>query len=282
MIKNKKITIIGSGNMGEALLKGLIQSGSSNPEYITCSDTRPERLAALAEQYRVLTTDDNTIAVGWADIVVYAVKPQVITTVLQQTASGLDRSKLIISLAAGIPIAVIEACVKKELRLIRAMPNVGAAVLKSATAIAAGRHCLETDSAMAKAVFDAVGETVVIEENPLMDAVTGLSGSGPAFIFVVAEAMADAGVKMGLTRQDARSLAIQTILGAAVLLKETGEHPGELKDKVASPGGTTIAGLCELEAGGLRTALINAVEAATNRSGELGRLIVESVTPQTG
>ena len=197
-------------------------------------------------------------------------KPQILASVLKETAESLDMSKLIISIAAGVPLAVIESCLKKDLRLVRVMPNIAAFVKESATAIAAGKHAEQDDIELAKAIFDSVGKSVFIEENVLMDAITGLSGSGPAYIFLIVDALADAGVKMGLSRDDALFLSSQTVMGAAKLLLDTKEHPGQLKDRVTSPGGTAIAGIHTLEKGGLRTTLINAVEAATTRSKELG------------
>jgi pyrroline-5-carboxylate reductase len=195
--------------------------------------------------------------------------------VLKETAPALDDSKLIISIAAGVPLAAIAIGLQKKLRLIRAMPNICAFVKESATAIAAGEYVLENDVAEARAIFNSVGKTVFIHENVLMDAFTGLSGSGPAYIFTIVDAMADAGVKMGLSRKDALFLSSQTVLGSARMLLESKEHPGQLKDRVASPGGTAIAGIHTLEQGGLRTTLINAVESATKRSRELGELMVK-------
>jgi pyrroline-5-carboxylate reductase len=211
-----------------------------------------------------------------ADIVIYAIKPQIMATVLKETADHIDMSKLIISIAAGVPLAAIESLLDKDLRLIRVMPNVAVAVREGATAIAAGGHATDEDIQLATAIFDSVGKTIFLKENYLMDAITGLSGSGPAYIFMIVDALADAGVKMGLSRKDAQVLASQTILGAAKLLLETGSHPGELKDSVTSPGGTAIAGLHTLEKGGLRTTLINGVEAATNRSKELGEAMIKN------
>jgi pyrroline-5-carboxylate reductase len=185
-------------------------------------------------------------------------------------------TKLVISIAAGVPLAAIESCLAKKLRLIRVMPNICAFVGESASAVAGGDNASREDIRVAMAIFDAVGKTVFIGENYLMDAITGLSGSGPAYIFMIIDAMADAGVKMGLARQDALFLSAQTVLGAAKLLLESKEHPGQLKDRVTSPGGTAIAGIHTLEKGGLRTTLINAVEAATARSRELGEICIEN------
>jgi pyrroline-5-carboxylate reductase len=194
---------------------------------------------------------------------------------LAEIAPALDGKKLVISIAAGVPLAVVERRVGHGVRIIRTMPNTPALVGAGATAISAGEHATVEDMEQAKTLFDAVGKTVVVDET-LLDAVTGLSGSGPAYVFLIIEALSDAGVKMGLDRRNAQDLAAQTVLGSAQLLLETGEHPGRLKDQVTSPGGTAIAGLHTLEAGGLRTTLMNAVEAATQRAHELGRRFLEA------
>ncbi|BBO75025.1 pyrroline-5-carboxylate reductase [Desulfosarcina widdelii] len=276
MLNDKKIGMVGTGNMGKALIDGLIASGTAKAGNIICSDASEQQLASVREKYGVETTTDNIAVVKAADIVIYAIKPQIMASVLKETADFLDMSKLIISIAAGVPMAAIESLLNKELRLIRVMPNVAVAVKEGATAIAAGGKATEEDIQLALAIFDSVGKTIFLKENYLMDAITGLSGSGPAYIFMIVDALADAGVKMGLSRKDARVLASQTILGAAKLLLETKAHPGELKDSVTSPGGTAIAGLHTLEKGGLRTTLINAVEAATNRSKELGEAMIKN------
>ncbi|MFN2358595.1 MAG: pyrroline-5-carboxylate reductase [Desulfotignum sp.] len=275
MLREKKIGFIGSGNMGEALVSGLVLSRATKPENIICSDIDQELLNAVKEKYGVNTTRDNLEVVRQSDIIVYATKPQILGMVLKETAPDLDTSKLIISIAAGVPLAAIAIGLQKKLRLIRAMPNICAFVKESATAIAAGEYVLENDVDQARAIFNSVGKTVFIHENVLMDAFTGLSGSGPAYIFTIVDAMADAGVKMGLSRKDALFLSTQTVLGSARLLMESKEHPGQLKDRVASPGGTAIAGIHTLEQGGLRTTMINAVESATNRSRELGEMMVK-------
>ena len=276
MLRDKKISIIGTGNMGEALVSGLISSASSKPENIICTDVRETKLKDIREQYGVQTTANNLEAVAKSDIVIYAVKPQIMAAVLNETSEKLDMSKLIISIAAGVPMEAIESCLNKELRLIRVMPNIAAAVKEAATAVAAGKHASEKDIKLAMRIFDSIGRTVFIPENYLMDAITGLSGSGPAYIFLIVEAMADAGVKVGLSRQEAFFLSAQTVLGAAKMLMETQEHPGQLRDRVTSPGGTAIAGLATLEEGGLRTTLINAVEVATNRSKQLGEMMIKN------
>jgi pyrroline-5-carboxylate reductase len=276
MLNDKKIAFIGAGNMGAAIISGLIVSGSSKPENIICTDVRESRLDEIKSEYGVRVTANNMDAVEASDIIVYAVKPQIMAKVLEETADKLDMSKLVISIAAGVPMPAIESCLNKDLRLIRVMPNIAAAVKEAASAIAAGGHATDEDVDLAMEIFNSIGKSVFLKENYLMDAITGLSGSGPAYIFLIVDALADAGVKMGLAREEALFLSTQTVLGAAKLLMETREHPGQLKDKVTAPGGTAIAGLATLEEGGLRTTLIHAVEAATNRSRELGEMMIKN------
>jgi pyrroline-5-carboxylate reductase len=268
------IGFIGTGNMAEALIRGLVRAGVAEPARILGSEPRAERRAELAEKYGVETTANNLEVARQADILVLSVKPQVMSRVLEEIGPHIRKDALVISIAAGIPLVAIEARLPQA-RVIRTMPNTPALVGAGATAIAAGGHATEADLQAARRIFDSVGMTVVLEETQ-MDAVTGLSGSGPAYIFLIIEALSDAGVKMGLSRYNAQALAAHTLLGSAKLLIETGEHPGRLKDMVTSPGGTAIAGLHTLEAGGLRTTLINAVEAATVRSRELGDTAAKS------
>ncbi len=282
MLSGKKIGFIGGGNMAEALTSGLVLSEAAKPEDIICSDVRVEPLVDLQEKYGVNTTTDNVQVAESSDIIVFATKPQILASVLKETAHALDKSKLIISIAAGVPLAAIESGLQKELRLIRVMPNICAFVKESASAIAAGKYVQNGDIELAKAIFDSVGVSVFIQENILMDAFTGLSGSGPAYVFLIIDAMADAGVKMGLSRKDSLLLSTQTVMGSAKLLLESSEHPGQLKDRVTSPGGTSIAGIHTLEKGGLRTTIIDAVETATNRSKELGELMVNNFLETNG
>jgi pyrroline-5-carboxylate reductase len=275
MALGKTIAFLGAGNMAEALVKGLLRAKVAEPGEILCTDRRAERGPEMKERYGVKFTTSNKEAAERADLLVLSVKPQVMNKLLDEIAPVLDQKKLVISIAAGVPIAAIERKVGHGVRIIRTMPNTPALVGAGATALSAGEHATEADLAQAKALFDAIGKTVIVDE-PLLDAVTGLSGSGPAYIFLIIEALSDAGVKVGLARTQAQDLAAQTVLGSAKLLIETGEHPGRLKDQVTSPGGTAIAGLHTLEAGGLRTTLMNAVEAATTRSRELGKKFLES------
>jgi len=270
MALGQTIAFLGAGNMAEALVKGLLRAGVATPDEILCTDRRHERGPELQKRYGVRFTTSNVEAVKAAGVVVLSVKPQVMDKLLEEIGPALDASKLVISIAAGVPLAAIERKVGHGVRIIRTMPNTPALVGAGATALSAGEHATESDLVQAKALFDAIGMTVVVDE-PLLDAVTGLSGSGPAYIFLIIEALADGGVKAGLARAQAQDLAAQTVFGSAKLLIETGEHPGRLKDQVTSPGGTAIAGLHTLEAGGLRTTLMNAVEAATLRSRQLGK-----------
>ncbi len=260
---------IGGGNMAGALVKGLLHSGTVSADRITVSDLSAERLAHLHATHGIKTTLDNHALVKDSDVVVLAVKPQAIDKVLVQIASVITSKHLVISVVAGVPGAAIEGKLPPKTRLVRTMPNTCATVLAGATAIAAGSHATDDDIATARKIFEAVGRVVVLDET-LLDAVTGLSGSGPAYVMLMIEALADGGVKVGLHRDTALMLAAQTVYGSAKLLLETGEHPGRLKDQVTSPGGTAIAGLHTLESGGLRRTLIDAVEVATKRSAELG------------
>jgi len=269
-VKGKTVGFVGAGNMGEALIKGLTGANLVPPEAIYATDVRLERLRELDRQYGIQVASSNGELVRHADVVILAVKPQIIEPVLREIAGAVTRRKLVISIAAGVPIGKLRAGLGKDARLIRVMPNTPALVLEGVTAIAKSEGLEPGDLDTAGEIFSAVGRVVVLDEE-LMDAVTGLSGSGPAYVAVVIESLADGGVRMGLDRITAMTLATQTVLGAAKLLLETGLHPGALKDMVSSPGGTSIAGIAALEEGGIRTTFIKAVERATQRSRELGR-----------
>ena len=266
---DKTIGFIGAGNMAEAMVKGLLKAGVVEPGQLSASHPRRERVAELKAKYALHATAHNEDVMRRAEIVVLSVKPQILPQVCDEIAPHLKPHALVISIAAGVPVAVIEAHLPKATHVVRVMPNMPALVGAGATAIAAGGHATDEDIEIARQIFASIGMTVIVAEGQL-DAVTGLSGSGPAYVFLIIEALSDAGVKMGLSRYQALALAAQTVLGSAKLLLETGEHPGQLKDRITSPGGTAIAGLHTLEAGGLRTTLINAVEAATLRSQQLG------------
>ncbi len=269
-LKGKKVGFVGSGNMGEALIRGLVAANVVPADAVWASDVRPDRLKELDRKYGIQLAADNRDLVRQVDVVILAVKPQIMAAVLREIAPALGRKQLVISLAAGVSTARIRTALGQEVRLIRVMPNTPALVLEGATAIAKADGLEPGDLDTASEIFSAVGRVVVLEEE-LMDAVTGLSGSGPAYVALVLESLADGGVKMGLDRITAMTLATQTVLGAAKLLLETGMHPGALKDMVSSPGGTSIAGISALEEGGIRTTFIKAVERATQRSRELGQ-----------
>jgi pyrroline-5-carboxylate reductase len=268
-IKDKKVAFLGAGNMGEAIIKGLLQTGLVPPSSISATDARADRLRQVAKQYGVRAAASNPELVRDADVVILAVKPQIMGAVLREIAAVVDRSKLLISVAAGVPVSALRDGLGKPARLIRVMPNTPALVLEGVTAIARADGLEAGDLELAQELFGAVGRVVVLDEEAL-DAVTGLSGSGPAYVAIVIESLADGGVKMGLDRATAMILAAQTVLGSARLVLETGMHPGQLKDMVSSPGGTTIAGIAALEEGGVRRTFISAVERATQRSRELG------------
>ncbi|MBK6518410.1 MAG: pyrroline-5-carboxylate reductase [Polyangiaceae bacterium] len=268
-LSGKKIGFVGGGAMATALINGLLHGKSVQADQIRASDVKATRLEELADKYGIETTSDNAALVAWSDVVVIAVKPQIVDRVLPIVRSHLKPEAVVVSVAAGVPIAVFEDALPSGARVIRTMPNTAAIALAGATALAAGSAATEADMSIALALFEAVGRCAVLDEN-LLDAVTGLSGSGPAYVMVIIEALADGGVKVGLGRDTALMLAAQTVYGAAKLQLETGEHPGRLKDMVTSPGGTAIAGLHTLESGGLRRTLIDAVEAAAKRSAELG------------
>ncbi len=256
--------------MAEALIRGLVRGGHVPASSIVASAPRQERLDELKRDYGIDVTTVNAEVVQRCGVVVLSVKPQILSKVLVEVGAQIKAGTLVVSIAAGVDTETIEESLADGVRVVRAMPNTPALVGAGATAVSAGKHASAADLATARAMFDAVGITVELDESHL-DAVTGLSGSGPAFIFLILEALADAGVKVGLSRRNAQRLAAQTVMGSAKLLLETDEHPGRLKDMVTSPGGTAIAGLHTLEEGGLRTTLINAVETATKRARELGR-----------
>ncbi len=268
--RGSKIGIFGGGNMATALVRGLLAAGEVAPGDLTVSDVLPARRAALEREHGIATSADNGAVAQASDVVLIAVKPQVVPALLAEVGEALGPGKLLISIAAGIPIRTLAAGVLPGTRVVRAMPNTGAIALAAATAIAPGPAATASDLALARRLFEAVGRVVEVEEK-LIDAVTGLSGSGPAYVLLFVEALADGGVRAGLPRDQALLLAIQTVLGTAELLLATGEHPARLRDQVTSPGGTTIAGLAELERGAVRHAVMSAVEAATRRAGELGR-----------
>jgi pyrroline-5-carboxylate reductase len=269
---SKKIAFIGSGNMGEALLGGLLKAELTLPENIIATDLREYRLEEIYNKWKVVTTTDNVEAVKAADVVVLCVKPQVLGAVLDGIKESIREDQLIISIIAGITTRTISKFIGKKNPVVRVMPNIPAVVDEAASGVCVGEFAGDTHKEIAMKILGAVGEVEAVPED-LMDVVTGLSGSGPAYIYMVIEALTDGGVMMGLPRNIATRLATQTVLGSAKLVRETNVHPAVLKDQVTTPGGTTILAIKELEESGLRPMLIRAVETATNRSRELSHML---------
>ncbi len=275
MLKQKQIAVIGAGNMAEAIVAGLLKKGIVNSSQICATDVDAQRLTYFRKTFQVRVSHDNQETSESSDIIILSIKPQVMNKVLDGLDLTRGSGQLIITVAAGISIATIISGLHPRARVVRAMPNTPAVVLEGATALAGGPGVTTGQMKVARAVFEAMGQVVVVDE-PLLDAVTGLSGGGPAYVYLFIEALADGGVKMGLSRAHAQLLAAQTVLGAAKMVVETKAHPGTLKDQVASPGGTTIAGLHRLEKGRLRGTVIGAVEAATLRCHELRQQAIVS------
>ena len=271
MTMNIKFGLIGGGVMAEALLSRLIAIGTYQPSEIIVSEPQGERRSYLEQKYGISVTTENSLVLGEAqEAVMLAVKPQIFTTVAQELADILppENPPVIISILAGVNLKQLEAAFS-QFPIIRSMPNTPATVGAGITAISLSAYTYANHKQIAEKIFAAVGEVVEVSET-LMDAVTGLSGSGPAYVALMIEALADGGVAVGLTRAMAQQLAIQTVLGTAKLLQETKIHPAELKDRVTSPGGTTIAGVSALEKAGFRSAVMEAVKASKERAQELG------------
>lgn len=263
--------------MAQAMSRGFISKGVVKPHKIMASDTVPQMLDCIKEQ-GVRISRSNLEIVENSDLIIIAVKPHVVSLILQEVSSKVTREKLFLSIAAGVTLETLEKNLPSQTRVIRAMPNTPALVQTGATVIAPGSSVLQGDRELIQGLFRTIGICEVGTEEQL-DAVTGLSGSGPAYGFLAIESLADGGVKMGLPRDLAQKLAAQTLLGAAKMVLESGKHPGQLKDEVCSPGGTTIAAIHKLEETGFRSSLITAVETATNRAKELG--VIESQKQQT-
>jgi pyrroline-5-carboxylate reductase len=273
MLNGKVVGIIGAGNMGDILIRGLIQSGKVKKTNIIASDISQDRLDYISKTYGVRITSSNIELVEEASIIIIAVKPQNIDDLLDELSTSSHEEHLFISIAAGITTERLAGKMHHQSGIIRVMPNAPASVLAGIAAICPGRNVTPSDLQRALSIFECVGRAVVIKNEALMDVVTGLSGSGPAFIFLVIESLSDAGVQLGISRRESSLLAAQTVYGAAKMFLETGRHPSELKDIVATPGGTTFAGLKMLEKGNFRSTIMDAVEAATARSRELGTLL---------
>ncbi len=271
-----KIGFLGGGRMAEALIKGIIQAGLIAAGQIVAVDPAEDRRQLLAKKYKVNVADDSAGLVD-CEIVVLAVKPQVVPALLQSKRANFNKKQLVISIAAGVSLGVLESSLAGcDCRLIRVMPNTPSLIMEGAAALCGGSLANDDDLKIAKAIFDAVGKSVVLSEAEI-DAVTGLSGSGPAYVFSFIEALIDGGVKVGLNRNVAETLALQTVLGSVKLVIDTGKHPADLRSMVTSPGGTTIAGLHEMERAGFQGIIMDAVEAATRRSRELGEIAATRV-----
>ncbi len=265
----QRIGFIGAGQMATALAQGLVRAGLASAGQLVASDPLLEARARFEQATGARVTADNVEVVASSDVLFLAVKPQQMSGVLRQLRGHISPHTLVVSIAAGIRLAVLAEALGAGVRLVRVMPNTPCLVARGACAYCLGQHATPDDGRLVQQMLEAVGIAFQVEEK-LLDAVTGLSGSGPAFVYVMIEALSDGGVRMGLPRSMATALAAQTVRGAAEMVLLGGEHPAVLKDRVASPGGTTIAGLQALEAGAVRAALMAAVEAATRRSVELG------------
>jgi pyrroline-5-carboxylate reductase len=268
MTDNTTIAVLGAGKLGEALITGLIEAGIAGREKFIATAAHEERLAHLRSKLSVETTLSNADAVRKAKLVLVCVKPQTVRDVVGQIAEFLSEDHVVISVAASVTTRFIEDIINRPVPVIRVMPNTPCLIKKGMSAIARGRYATAAQLAQTQKMFNAIGRTLILDEKH-MDAVTGLSASGPAFVYIIIESLVEAGVKVGLPREAATQLAAQMVLGASSMVLETGEHPAKLKDIVTTPAGCTIDGILELEEGGLRVTLIKAVVRATERAREL-------------
>jgi len=267
----EKIAVIGVGNMGSALVRGILASGWGEKVKLVASHPKRQKASALAKELGIPIAADNLATARGADVVILAVKPQILESVLLEIRPALDKKQLLLSIAAGISTSQIESTLDLSIPVIRAMPNVAAVVRSSATVLSVGRHATRGHLAEARRIFESIGIVVELPEYQL-DAVTGLSGTGPMYIFQIIEGLSDAGVRVGLSRDVSAALTIQTVLGSARMAEVLKTHPAILKDLVTSPGGTAIAALHSLERNRLRAILMDAVEAAAARAKELGQI----------
>ncbi|HWD93979.1 MAG TPA: pyrroline-5-carboxylate reductase [Verrucomicrobiae bacterium] len=267
-----KLTIgfLGAGKMATALARGFIRAGLATPKQVIASDVNESARMAFAKETGAKTTASNPEVAKFADVLILAVKPDQVAGVLSEIRDHFSEKHLLLSIAAGVTLARLEAGLGADARVIRVMPNTPALVGASATGFALGKSAASEDADIATKLFSSVGVAFQVKES-LLDAVTGLSGSGPAYVYLFIESLSDGGVAAGLPREVATRLAAQTVLGAAKMVLETGQHPGALKDMVTSPGGTTIEGLHELEKGKLRGTVMSAVRAASEKSKKLGQ-----------
>src|SRR5712692_8786048 len=266
----EKIGVIGAGKIGSAILRGMIRADLVHKDQVMASDVSAALRQSVATELGIKVTPDNGKVCDFADIVILAVKPQIVDPVVKELAKKLAKEKLLVSVAAGVPLERIEKNLAKGARVVRVMPNIPCVVGAGASCYAGGAHATAVDLTRVGSILNSFGVGLPLEEKYL-DAVTGLSGSGPAFVFLFIESLADGGVQVGLSRDVALKLALQTGYGSARMALESGKHLGELRDEVTSPGGTTIAGLYALEKGGMRGTVMEAVLQATRRSRELGK-----------
>jgi pyrroline-5-carboxylate reductase len=269
-VLTEKIGVIGAGKIGAAIARGIIQAGVVKKAGVMASDVSDALRRSITQELGIKVTMDNRELCDFADIVILAVKPQVVEPVAREIAKKLGKEKLLVSVAAGVPLGRIETHLEPGARVVRVMPNISCVVGAGAAGYAAGAHATAADLERVGKILNSFGVGMAVEEKYL-DAVTGLSGSGPAYVFLFMEALADGGVQAGLSRDVALKLAMQTVYGAARMALESNKHLGELKDEVTSPGGTTIAGLYAMEQKGFRGIVMDAVVNATKRSQELGK-----------
>ena len=267
-LSHKRLAVLGAGKMGGTLLRAFLDQKLVSPSHVAATVRHKDRAEALAKELGVSVTTDNRTAVRGADVVLLAVKPTTVADVLDEIRGDLKPDALVVSVAASVPTKIIEQRLLDKAPVVRAMPNTPAAVGCGMTGLCSGSRAKAEHLDLAKAMFDAVGRTIVLDEKH-MDAVTGLSASGPAFVYIILESLAEGGVKVGLPREVATLLAAQTMLGAARTVLETGQHPAQLKDGVTTPAGCTIDGIMEMEDGKVRSTLIKAIVKATERAREL-------------
>jgi pyrroline-5-carboxylate reductase len=277
----QRIALLGAGNIGAALIGGILKSGVADRDHLVATDVNPERAQEMAARFGIqVAVGGNREAVAAADVVILAVKPYTLPAVLEETRDLLREDQILISVAAAVPIALIEKLVGRCIPIFRAMPNIPVVVDEGATAVTSNGAGTSEQRRLVESILGAVGYVTFVEEE-MMHAVTALSGSGPAYIYMVIEALIEGGLKMGLSRTIATRLTEQTVLGAAKLVRETGLHPAILKDQVITPGGVTIAAIHELEKHGLRSMLISAIETATAKSRYLTQFLVEKFAKGT-
>ncbi len=263
-----RIGIIGAGNVGEALISGLLKAKVSSIDKVMASDIAQQRCEYITNKYKIFCTQNNAEVLSQSSVVILCVKPKDIKNVLEEIKPKINPSHLLISIAAGVSINYIQKLIGNKIQIIRGMPNIAVLIREGMTVLSNANNVVGKNLETAMKIFSSVGKVIFLDEK-LLDAVTGLSGSGPAYIYIVIEALSDAGIKVGLSREISTLLAAQTTLGAAKMVFETKEHPAKLRDMVTTPGGVAIDGLIELEEGKLRITLINAVVKATQKAKEL-------------